>query len=255
MLLPFLFSVVQAKQQVLKFGVTPAYDIPFLFVDKNTGVMTGIAIDIVEHIAKGMDAKAAVINLPRGRIEPALADGTIDLICYSNPGWTKQPELYKWSDPILELSDHVIRYKKAAPIKTLDDLKGQSVGMVGTYFYEKIMPLVKNKTIERSDFFDGNGIFKRLQMGQIYYGILNSYFLQYQQVELTKYVPSYLPSPKANANQTSAEPQVFDTGVIDSHYKIYCRAHKKNKIGMDKVNKALIGFKRKTYSIKDKLEQ
>ncbi|MBC7464787.1 MAG: transporter substrate-binding domain-containing protein [Bdellovibrio sp.] len=212
-----------AKNEKVKFGVSPSYDIPFLFIDKETGDMRGLSIDLIQQIAKKMNVTAEVISLPRNRVEAALADGSIDIICYSNPAWTKHPELFKWSDPILELSDHLVRYHKAAPIKSLSELKGQSVGTVANYFYEKITPLVESKLVERSDFFDGQGLFKRLQMGQIHYGILNSYFLQYHGV-----------LPIAQENDS-----VVDTGLIDSKYKIYCRSWKKNKLDMRRINKAI----------------
>lgn len=236
--------MAHAKKEVVRFGVSLTYDVPVLITDKKTNAMSGIAIDIVEHVSQRMAVDHEVIQLPRNRMEKSLMDGEIDVICYSNPAWTKNPELSNWSNPILETQDYIVRHIQAKPIASFEDLKDQTVGAVAGYFYEKIDPFFKNNTIQRSDFFDPEGMYKRLQLGQIHYGILNKYYLEYLGVKL-KPETTAIHSKRSIANQPI--PIVVSTGLVDSSNKIYCRTSKTGKIDMKRINKALEGFHLKTY--------
>jgi polar amino acid transport system substrate-binding protein len=218
----------------IRFGVAAIYGPPLLIRDPKNGKRSGIAIDIINYVSKNLKLNSEIIELPRRRIDESLLDGTIDLVCYSNPAWTNNPETYKWSDPLGLVTDVIIRHKDAPKIKTFQDLKGSTIGTVEGYRYGKAESLFESKFMIRSDFFSAEGMLERMQKGQIRYGIISKFLVDYYQIGMAA---------------TPAQ-SIVNTGVIDSEYQIKCRMLKTSRFTLKEINGAVAGFQIKKYSRK-----
>lgn len=229
-----------SNKAALRFAVTDTYGAPTFVVDEK-GRMSGIYVDIIQYISKNLNVDYNIVIYPRPRIDKALSDGEIDLICISNPKWTKAPDQFNWSQPLYEYSDYIVRNSKAPPLKSINDLKNRSVGVIRGYSYSKVGPLFRNKQAERSDFFDSEGLFTRLKLGQIQYGILSGIFLEHMGVDLNA-----KDDLKSKSKESNSKSLVQATGMIDAVYKIYCRTSKKGRIDIKELNAAIKGFQLKT---------
>jgi polar amino acid transport system substrate-binding protein len=221
----------QSKPKRIKFGIVPTYSAPILIRDPKSGRLSGIGIDIINHISKNLKIVPEIVERPRRRIDQSLLDGSIDLVCYSNPAWAKNPEIYNWSEPFGEVVDVIFRYKGAPEIKSISDLKNSTIGTLEGYQYGKTSPFFQSKTIFRSDFFNAEGMMERMNKGQILYGIGNRFLLDYYQI---------------GSNPTAKQPLV-DTGFIDAQYKLRCRMLKSSRFSLSEINAAIAGFQVRKY--------
>jgi len=114
--------------------------IPFSFLDKKTGSIHGMMIDLIQVIAKDQGFTIEVQGLPFTTLIPSLQAGRIDIVSCAL-GITQQREkLVDFTIPVYTYSEGVVvSVKDAREYKSYDDFKGEVVGaQMGTVWVEPL---------------------------------------------------------------------------------------------------------------------
>ena len=83
-------------QNIIKIGVSDSDGPPVAqFTDNN--LSSGLTMDIGNLLAKELEAKPIFVVISRKRIEWALEQGKVDLVCNANPDWYGNSSQLKWT--------------------------------------------------------------------------------------------------------------------------------------------------------------
>ncbi len=107
---------------------------PFEFPDeKNDGKYTGFDVQLADAMAKKMDLTTEWKVTPFDSIIPALAAGSCDTIVSATSIKPERAEKVDFTQPYFTADQSLLVLKKdAETYKTLDDLKGQTIGVQST---------------------------------------------------------------------------------------------------------------------------
>lgn len=95
---------------------------------------SGFMPDFYKLIAGKLGMDVSFYLSPRKRVDESLVEGSQDIVCSHNPLWTPMKDQFDWSAPVLETQDVVVS-KRPSKIKSIVELKGQSIGLVKGFFY------------------------------------------------------------------------------------------------------------------------
>jgi ABC-type amino acid transport substrate-binding protein len=139
------------KSLICNFGDYNAE--PYSIISKN-GNINGIIKDVCDKIAKELNVKSELKNIPRLRAESLCLKGKTNLIITARPQWLpKLANVGHWMPSIIR-TNYVLIYnsKKTSDIKTLEELKGKSLGTILGYRYSaKINNMLKKKELFREN--------------------------------------------------------------------------------------------------------
>src|SRR5712672_1216725 len=132
-------AVPGSAQQVLRVGST-ATGVPFTFLDTKTNTIQGFMVDLITAIAKDAGFKVAIEPMPFSALVSGLTANKIDIISAAMYITPTRKEVIDFSAPIYTYGDGLIVAKKdEKDYKSLDDLKGETVGaQVGTAYVEPL---------------------------------------------------------------------------------------------------------------------
>lgn len=203
---------------------------PFIMFDTSTETPTvrgGIFFELALEIGKQLQRPLIFVLLPRSRLHSDLAEGTADLVCFDNEIWSgKFAKKYDWSLPIFRQSDHIISLKSLTGetrIRSLSDLKGQTLGTTLNFVYPSLDPLFKKGLITREDADSGYANVIKLNLKRLDHIVLNK--LEYEFYK------------KTNPHLTRAE---FDIDPID----VKCAVSKKSDLKIAELNAAISAMKK-----------
>lgn len=115
---------------------------PFIIISPLSTKPEGIMIDVIQEIAKaeGYDLRFAAYPEKRGPL--MLREGVVDAFPKAQE-WMTKPSDYQWTDPIIDSADVVVS-RRDDPVRftTPDDLEDVDVGLMFSYRYPKLEPLI-----------------------------------------------------------------------------------------------------------------
>jgi polar amino acid transport system substrate-binding protein len=160
----FTLHDVGAQDHTIKLGVPPNGWPPYIIVQQDH--VTGIAIDIVTTVVASLGYELELIKLPekRGHLktQKGLLDAWPDAI-----EWVENPELYLWSDPMVNSEDWLI-FKKTggAEFNRIEALFGKSIGTHLGYYYPVLEPYFSSGQIRRADTYSEKAMLRMLTLGR-----------------------------------------------------------------------------------------
>ncbi len=213
----------------LKFIFHNSYDYPLMKLDSNGNIESGILKDIAVEISHQLGSSQKIIFTSRGRIDQMLIDGIADLSCYARKEWTKNPDLYEWSEPLFNIEELVI-YKSTTPaISKIEDLKNKRIGTLINYKYPEVEEKLGAHSFIADNAINMSASFEKLLKDRVqyiftdsmyYYNLKTDIFLQ-QKIILEKFVLSKTP--------------------------ILCRLSRKSKINISDLNSVIKKLKREHF--------
>ena len=143
----FVIPIKNYAHDKLKLAVYLPQSPPYMFIDPNSGDVTGILPDIIASFANSNDLQFEYKYLNRVRAEHELYDGRSDVSLLS-PAWVKHPDKLVFSKPLFQTSD---RFYSLTSIDNNFVLNGQTVCTREFYRYPVFDQLVDDKKVKRMD--------------------------------------------------------------------------------------------------------
>ncbi|MES2102966.1 MAG: transporter substrate-binding domain-containing protein [Pseudomonadota bacterium] len=174
--------IVCHAEGVLRFGINEANPEPYIFRDPAGKIVAGIGIELPNLIASQSGLKPVRLPISRNRIESALRDGTVDVICLVNKKWVNDVKDFHWSGAMFSTAELLVRRHDAGEVKNLQELKGQIVGTVIGYSYPPLDEALRSGVVKREDAPTELNMLKKMLAGRSRYGLIDSinydYFLR-----------------------------------------------------------------------------
>jgi len=147
---------------------------PYL-VEEPNGKIHGIMIDVMKAIASKHGFSVKITPLPEKRAIRGIAGGDIDAYSKAKE-WVKNPDLYLWTDPVVDSTD-VLIFPKDRPVafETPDDLKGKKIGAILGYRYPLLDPYFADGRIKRDDVKKDSLMLAKLLKGRDDAAIINKH--------------------------------------------------------------------------------
>lgn len=135
----------------LRWGFAKADGMPY--VDEHEQQLRGgIIYEIGQRVSQQLGYEASFVETPNKRIDESMQSGRIHVICNNNPQWMTKPDLYHWSAPLYSEKDVLLVHREHAPINSLQDLYGKSLGTQLGYVYSpELMDAFASKKIKRNN--------------------------------------------------------------------------------------------------------
>lgn len=129
---------VQKKGELV---IGTSNDWPYSYLDAKTGAFAGIDADIIQAAAKMLNIKKVTVQtVPFDGLVPGVLSGRFDMVGDSIHATPERSKLVAFSFPTYYYAETmVVKKGSSIPAKSLDDMKGKSVGSVlGTNYTEWI---------------------------------------------------------------------------------------------------------------------
>ena len=172
--------------EMLRFSVPSTWGMPIAHFSNGT-FDGGLMKQVIDGIASEMGAQPQYVILPRTRINEAVKHADIDVRCYFSPLWAPDPQDYEWGPPILKLSTLLISDSDKAPVHSVAELSGQTVGTVLGYEYVMLQAAFARQAVIRDDAPNDEALFRKLSSGRDSYVLMNDISYHYL---LNKYPPA-----------------------------------------------------------------
>lgn len=113
----------------LVVGISPDYP-PYAQIDLATGEIVGLEVDVVTEIARRLDKKLEIKDMPFSSLIVELAAQQIDLIAAGLTPNEERKKTVLFSHPYIDNDDLIVVSKKSNPaITSLEDLYGKPVAV------------------------------------------------------------------------------------------------------------------------------
>ncbi|MFY7958709.1 MAG: substrate-binding periplasmic protein, partial [Elsteraceae bacterium] len=139
----------------------------------------GVMLKIILAIGKASSLPWEIVTLPRQRLDDAAEAGEIDVRCYSRPEWTRSPDSYIWSDPIMTHRNLLIARQGAAQLQGIADLAGRSVAIVLGFRYMGLERYLQSATVTRHVVPTERNVALMVALGRSDYGFISALTLKY----------------------------------------------------------------------------
>ncbi|WP_131973266.1 transporter substrate-binding domain-containing protein [Exiguobacterium sp. s166] len=148
-------------EKIVTVGTEATYP-PFTYKEK--GKLTGYDIDVMNEVAKRAGYKVEYKAMDFKGLIPALDSKRIDVIANQMGITDERKEKYAFSDAYTVSGSTIIVNNKTNDIKTLDDLKGKTVGSTQGSLYAK----TAEKAGAKVKYYKGaNQVLKDLEAGRV----------------------------------------------------------------------------------------
>ncbi|QNR20309.1 transporter substrate-binding domain-containing protein [Exiguobacterium sp. Helios] len=148
-------------EKIVTVGTEATYP-PFTYKEK--GKLTGYDIDVMNEVAKRAGYKVEYKAMDFKGLIPALDSKRIDVIANQMGITDERKEKYSFSDAYTVSGSTIIVNNKTNDIKTLDDLKGKTVGSTQGSLYAK----TAEKAGAKVKYYKGaNQVLKDLEAGRV----------------------------------------------------------------------------------------
>lgn len=174
-LLFICFPLKADKEASLKLAVYLPQSPPYMFIDLNTGEVTGILPDLMKMYTKQFGLTFRYQYLNRLRAEKSLYEGNSDVSLLS-PAWVEHPEKLIFSEPLYQNGD---KFYSIKPIPTIIDFTGQIVCTRTFFRYPVFDKLVKQKKLVRMDTESEASQLRMLLSGRCDFAYLNEWVADY----------------------------------------------------------------------------
>lgn len=170
-----LVGSVNAEEDTLKLAVYLPQSPPYMFIDLNTGSVTGILPDIIKMYTEQHELRFAYQYLNRVRAEKSLYSGSADVSLLA-PAWVEHPDKLIYSDPLYRNGD---RFYAISPLPKEITFNGQVVCTREFFKYPIFDQLVAKKKVIRMDTESEISQLKMLLSGRCDYAYLNEWVADY----------------------------------------------------------------------------
>lgn len=153
---------------VLRFIVGEDWAAPYLELRGGRPV-GGLALELMESVARAAGARPEYLMLPPKRTQPALHAGEADLMCMMSPRWLAQPlAAGRIGPPMVMLEDVLAVAPGAGELGPLDlaAQQGLKVGTVLGYRYQTLGPLFEAGHLVREDAGTQQAMLDKLARGR-----------------------------------------------------------------------------------------
>lgn len=138
----------------LRWGFATADGMPYVDVHDQQ-LRGGVIYKLGQLASQQLGFDAAFVETPNKRIDEFMQRGRIHVICNSNPQWIDNPERYHWSAPLYSEEDVLLLHRQHAPINSLHELHGKTIGtQLGYVYSSELMAAFASKQIIRQDLRD-----------------------------------------------------------------------------------------------------
>lgn len=224
------YSDPKTTPRPITYGMNDNNSPPFLQINNSTEtpvIQGGLFFDLGLEIGKKLKRPIRFMLTPRKRLDPGLADGEIELVCYNTEAWAgSYAKDYNWSIPIFKQSNLVVGLKKNmknAPLKSLKDLKGKTLGTTLGFVYPALVSYFKDGRIKREDALSGADNIAKLHSERVQYIILNNLEYNYYRKK-----------------DSSLQKAPFEIDPIN----VKCASSKKSDLKISDINTAVIKSKK-----------
>jgi ABC-type amino acid transport substrate-binding protein len=151
----------------LRWGYSPSNGMPYAeSIDHE--LAPGFVRDLGETIGQRLGLAVRFVETPDKRVEPALAQGAIDLQCINNPQWMKAPEKLHWSPSLFEEEDALAQRADRPPMADISQVNGVRVGTSLGYVYPApLMQAFAEGRAKRDDVRDLDTRLHMLEAGRL----------------------------------------------------------------------------------------
>ncbi len=160
----------------LRFVAATNNALPIADFDNKGQLVGGIAKDLGELIAAGLDRQARFIPMPGKQVSAALLAGEADAICFVLPEWLQGD--FRWTRGLIPDASLVAAHADAPALKALQQLAGQPLGTVQGYTYPQAEQAL-GKWFRRSDVPSMSANLHRLAAGRLRYALVEKTSLQF----------------------------------------------------------------------------
>lgn len=184
----------------------------------------GLLKDVGDALAQELHMQPRYLTLPRKRVESALADGTVDLLCDLRPEWLDSKR-WQWSDTLFSNRMIVVARADTAPLGSLRELAGARTGTITGYRY----PLLDHELgpqFVRDDTNSDDLNLRKLLRRRFDYMVTNSLYYEYQR--------------RAHAERARLSRAVLTIEPFDT----YCALPPAGKLRLPQVNRALLALRK-----------
>ena len=138
----------------LRWGFATADGMPYVDVHEQQ-LRGGVIYKLGQLASQQLGYQAEFVETPNKRIDEFMQRGRIHVICNSNPQWIDKPERYHWSVPLYSEEDVLLLHRQHAPINSLHELHGKTLGTQLGYVYKsELMEAFAKQQIIRQDLRD-----------------------------------------------------------------------------------------------------
>ena len=130
-------AALPVHAQTYKAGSTPT-GVPFTFFDTKTNSIQGAIVDLAQAIAKDQKVTIEIQGMQFATLIPSLTSGKIDIIAAALGITPARKEVVDFTTPVYSYGEGlVVRADDAKPYASLEELKGEVVGVqIGTVYEE-----------------------------------------------------------------------------------------------------------------------
>ena len=178
-----LFLTVPSEAQTtktLKLAVYLPQSPPYMFINPNTGQVTGILPDILKTFSNQHDLHFEYKYLNRIRAEHELYSGDSDVSLLS-PSWVKHPDKLVYSEPLFQTKD---KFYSLTPLQSSIQFNGQVVCTREFYKYPVFDQLVLDNKVARMDSESEVVQFRMLLSGRCDLVYMNEWIADYMKKHL-----------------------------------------------------------------------
>ena len=162
------------RSGAIVFATSDANTLPLADIQGNR-MIGGILKQLGDVIAERLHRKSYYIVLPRNRLVGQLEAGAVDAVCYYRPEWLDAR--LNWSEPLIQNEILLVGGDGVAAPKTIEDVRGKTIGTVIGYKYPELDALRGNYLREDSSTMASN--IKKLSVGRVSYAVVDQLTLAY----------------------------------------------------------------------------
>jgi len=176
-----LGSGLTHAQAPVRFSASANWTMPMADYSADGALQDGVMLKIIRAIGNASSLPWVIATFPRQRLDEAAETGEIDVRCYSRPEWTRSPDTYFWSDPIMIHRNLIIAKKGTRQLQNLADLAGRSIATVLGFRYSVLDRLMQSDSVTRHVVPTERNVALMVALGRSEYGFINALTLRYLQ--------------------------------------------------------------------------
>ncbi len=158
-----------AQERPLRFSINDSWAMPMARI-KDGRAEEGILIDLQLRLAAKVGRTAALLVMPRMRVQLAMENSEVDVRCYISPEWIDTRDYrYIWSVPFM-VQRNLLLSTETQPLK-VEQLRDERVGTVLGFTYPRLEPLFASGQIRRDDARTQHQVLLKLQAGRNRYAV------------------------------------------------------------------------------------
>ena len=122
-------KIIPVTNNTLIVGISPDFP-PYAQIDLETGAIVGLEIDVVTEVARRLDKKLEIKDMPFNSLIIELMSGHVDIVAAGMTPTEERKKTVLFSHPYVDNDENIVVTKKSnAAITSIEDLFGKSVAV------------------------------------------------------------------------------------------------------------------------------